>query len=446
MRRALALWAMLLVCAPAAHAADESGSERMDEIERRVGDLERRQQEGEESGEAEDYGPGLAQWARHVRIGGSADVGYFHGQEDSVLDDAEFQVWDARFFVDAELGREIRMGDHTLVRNAGFSFEWDLVRLGDLENRLGDLYAELQGLAGSPWLNLQVGRFQIPVGEAYLRYGKGYANKPFVSNAIGGPWFWDEGVKLYGGDPRGCLGYVASVSDGDTSFNADSDSDKQVTLKLLSDPLPWLHLSVSGARSGGLGNGDSPASGSLWLGEAWTRAFGSRSDVPSFVDGAPVADAPNVVNDTYLAGGDLVLHRPGWGSLWLGSGALWIDSRGGGLYDQTLHYWVAELVVEGALASPLLAPFYAGARANGLGTYDRDQGYLLDSRYADTLGYNMETLTAYTAVLGWKITRWLRIRAEYSHVDIDLVRGVPAAIRRLAQDADSGIVEIGVHF
>jgi hypothetical protein len=48
------------------------------------------------------------------------------------------------------------------------------------------------------WLNLEVGRFQIPYGENYLRFGRGRASDPFVALSASPPWFWDEGLKLWG--------------------------------------------------------------------------------------------------------------------------------------------------------------------------------------------------------------------------------------------------------
>ena len=42
---------------------------------------------------------------------------------------------------------------------------------------------------------------------------------------------------------------------------------------------------------------------------------------------------------------------------------------------------------------------YLALRANGLGTYNKDEGYLLDFRYGD-VGYNMRALDAYSVALG----------------------------------------------
>lgn len=87
-----------------------------------------------------------------------------------------------------------------------------------------------------------------------------------------------------------------------------------------------------------------------------------------------------------------------------------------------------------------------GVRGSGLGTYDADAGYLLDRRWAGTLGYNMKALTAYSAVLGWELNRHLRLRAEYTHNDVDLVRGVTPAIAASARKNDSFAVEFGASF
>ena len=87
-----------------------------------------------------------------------------------------------------------------------------------------------------------------------------------------------------------------------------------------------------------------------------------------------------------------MLTHPAGARLWLSYGSYEIDTAGSGLYDRRLHGWIAELVLEGRLASPELAPFYVAVRANGLGTYDDDRGYLLDVRYGGRLGYNVRAL------------------------------------------------------
>ena len=153
-------------------------------------------------------------------------------------------------------------------------------------------------MAGTSWLNLRPGRFHAPVGEAYYRYGREAGRDPFISNTLGGPWWWDEGVMVYGSSQEGVLGYIASISNGETPFGYDDGSGEQVTLKLWTQPLPWLYLSASGLHSGEIGRG----SGALWLGESWARPIGDDTDVPTFFDGAVQADAAGGYARTWLAG------------------------------------------------------------------------------------------------------------------------------------------------
>jgi hypothetical protein len=440
-RRLLACGAAALLGAPLVAAADEEVLlERIEQLELRIRDLEASQPP------APNSGSGGGGWTRHLRLGGSANAGYFGGQRDSLFDPDAFLIWDARVFLDAQLGEDVSVGERTLFRNVGFFFEWDLVRLGNLENRVGELYADFQGFLDSDALNFQLGRFQIPVGEAYLRYSQGYARQPFVSNAVGGPWWWDEGMRFYGSSSEHGFGYVSSISNGSTPFNEYAGDGTQVTLKLFYRPLPWLYVSASGLRTGQLGSSEAPANGALWLGESWARAFGANSAVANYQDGVEVLDGPNQLDQTWLAGGDVVLDFTDKARIWLAYGRYTIDSRGGSSYDRVLHYWIAEAVLRGAWLSRPLAPFYLGVRANALGTYDGDAGYLLDSRRSAQLGYNMESLTAYSAVLGWDLTSNLRLRAEYTIQDIDLVRGVSQAMADAARDADFFAIELGASF
>lgn len=449
MKRCCAGVVALWVAGSAAAADDAALLEKIQALEERVQQLESEQAAEVERVQSAAEKSRSADWTRRVRISGSADAGLFGGQPDSLLTPDGFKIWDSRTFLDASLGQDVRMGETLLFRDIGFSFEWNLVRLGELENDVGELYAEFQGVAGSDWANLQVGRFQIPLGEAYLEYSRGYASRWFVTNAFG-PWWWDEGIKAYGssggGEDYGKFGYVASVSDGDTPFNTETDGDKELTLKLFWDPTSWLHLSASAGRTGELGNDDTNASGAIWIGETWARPIGAGSDQDTFQHGAVIAPAGPIIHDTWLVGGDAIFDFADRLRLWLSYGNYEMNARGGGTYDRTLHYWLAELILRGAWLGEGLRPFYGGFRAQAIGTYDSDKGYVFDMNQNDRIGYNMESLTQYSGVLGWDITPWLRLRSEYTHQLIDLVQGVTQEIRANARDADYYSVELGVSF
>jgi hypothetical protein len=435
---------VLLLTASAA-GAEPVSREYIEALERRIQDLER-ERDDRLAQEAEREDADAADWTQRVRLSGSANAGYYGGDDESPFSESNFQVWDARFFLDADLGADVTLGEAIAVRTLGLTFEWNLVRLGEVTNDVGELYVDFQGVLDRPWLNAQVGRFYIPFGENYLRFGKGYRNNPFITNTVGGPWWWDEGVRIYGSLAEGLFGWVASVSDGETDFAEDGDRDPQGTLKLYGRPAPWLYLSASVLRSGGIGGGDVDAEGAPWLGEAWAHGFGDWTGVPNFDHGVPVPDGPDHLDDTWMAGVDTVLEHERFGRLWLAYGFYDIDSAGASLYDRSLQYWIAEWVLQGRAFSPEMTPFYLALRANGLGTYDDDEGYLLDVRRADDLGYNMESLEAYSIALGWHLNRHVTLRAEYTHQDVELVRGVPAELRRAAGASDYFGLEVGAAF
>jgi hypothetical protein len=455
----IAVFCALLVIAAPSEAVDVT-PERVEALEkrnavleqqnqdlaRRLDDLEAREQERERVESARqdaELGAGLADWARRIRVSGSANMGYYRG-DDSPFQDLSFQVWDARFFLDADLGRDVRIGELPIARNVGFTFEWNLVRLGEVQSdsgatQVGEIFVELQRLGDQPWLNAQVGRFQIPVGENYLRFSKGYKDNPFITNTVGGPWWWDEGVRVYGSDERRRFGYVASISDGDTPFASDSSREPQGTLKLWVEPTRWLHASVSGLFSG------ETRRGALWLGEIWATPIGAMSDLPTFQDGAIVPPAPGQIDTSSLLAADVILTHEKLGRLWLGGGRWGIDAADSG-YDRDLWYWIAEAILEGRALSPELAPFYLALRANGFGTYDDDAGYILDVRDADRFGYNAQLLHAYSIALGWRLTRWTTLRLEYTRRYVELVDGVPSQWTSDAGGQDQLGVELGVWF
>jgi hypothetical protein len=159
-----------------------------------------------------------------------------------------------------------------------------------------------------------------------------------------------------------------------------------------------------------------------------------------------VPPGPQRLHDTWLAAGDVILDFRDKLRLWFAYGFHEIDSDGGSFYDRELQYWIAELILRGAWVSETLRPYYLGLRANGLGTYDRDEGYVLDRRLRGSVGYNAESLTAYSAVLGWDVTRQVRLRLEYTYVDLELVRGVSPAIADEAGALHAFIAEVGVSF
>lgn len=381
-----------------------------------------------------------------VRVGGSASLAHQDGGVGSPFDESGASLWDARLFVDVDLSRDLSAGGQTLARDLGFTLEWDFVRVGMLMNRPGEVYADLRGMLDRDWLNLRVGRFQLPFGENYRLYSRGYATRPFVTNPLAAGWWWDEGVRIHGDFGEDRFGYVFAWSNGDGLFQPETNSDKATTLKLWARPLAGLELSVSGHHSGRLGSPAEEGESALWFGESWIRPCEDGTAVPVWSHGAIVPDGGGEFDGVSAVETDAIWHWGDRARLWLGHGGIAVEQHGDSSYDRRLRYWIAELVVHGGWIARSLAPLYAALRANGYGNYDRDEGYLLDFRWAPTAGYNMRSLESWSLGLGWHIGDRVVLRTEYSLVDVDLVRGVHGSMRRAVSDADTLALELGVRF
>jgi hypothetical protein len=109
---------------------------RFEEISERLLQLETSRSEAAQA---------LPDWLRRTRLSGSAELGYFDGQTKSLMEDSGFAVWDARLFVDSNLGSDVMLGERKIFRDVGLHFEWNLVRQGYEANDVGELYADLQG-------------------------------------------------------------------------------------------------------------------------------------------------------------------------------------------------------------------------------------------------------------------------------------------------------------
>jgi len=425
--------------------------EAVEKLEKRIDELESARASEpapSSSSSASVYGSGdrPGSWADRVRLSGSASLDYLSGQSYGLFKHGAMNVWDTRLFVDADLARDVKVGDATAFRDAGFTFEWNLARLGYLANNVGDVYVDFRNIADESLLNFQAGRFQIPFGENYLRFGRGIVNDPFVALSAPPPWFWDEGVKLWGTALEGKVGYAFSVTDGEGGFNGPGNGSQQLSLKLAADPTEWLHLSVSGLRTGVLGTNTSPAFAAVWLGEMIPAAFGSGSPVQSFQSGEPVGPGPNKLSNLTIVGADAIFKLAGT-RLWLSYGDARIDSAHSTFYDRSMIYWLAELVYHLNELSPRLGGTYVALRGSGMGTYSDSRGYLYDFRYGNTIGYNMSSFDQYALALGVPIGDHVLMKVQYAIQKIGLVHGITDPdIKEHADDNNFFGAEIGVHF
>ena len=202
-----------------------------------------------------------------VHIGGEGAVGLFHSQPQGQFPNAEFRVDEAKLFVEAPIWSEIYFFSEINV----FTREQ-----GGPNLQAGELYLDAENLSRL-WgkdrqLNLRVGRFDIPFGEEYL--SRDAIDNPLVSHSLMDLWGVDEGVELYGSFNQ--FSYVAAVQNGGHDSLRDYNGDKSVAVRLGLDPTSWLHLSVSGMRTGELDVQNDGVS-ELWIGPGLVYSLGSAN-------------------------------------------------------------------------------------------------------------------------------------------------------------------------
>ena len=197
-----------------------------------------------------------------VRLGGVMGVAFFDSGPDGAYGRGDFRLDDAKVFLDAAVSNNVFL--HT---------EMDLVtrETNDQNFHIGELYADIEGLA-SAWgddqlLNVRAGRMYIPFGEEYEV--RGVMDNPLISHSVSDIWGMDQGVEAFGQWTK--LSYAAAVQDGGISSLHSAHSNKSLASRIGYDPSGWLHLSVSGMRTGQLSTAD--ALSALWFGNYFFHAL-----------------------------------------------------------------------------------------------------------------------------------------------------------------------------
>jgi hypothetical protein len=200
-----------------------------------------------------------------VDITGEGGLAFFHSESKGTTPNAEFRIDEAKIFLEAPIWK-----------NVYFFTELNLTTREeeDLNLRVGELYLDFENVS-QLWdrermLNLRVGRFYIPFGEEYqYRFA---IDNPLISHSLSDIWGVDEGVEAYG--TLGRVQYVVAVQNGGDATSRDFNADKAVAGRVGYDPTKWLHLSVSGMRTGDLDAANDGIS-ALWFGNGWIRSIGS---------------------------------------------------------------------------------------------------------------------------------------------------------------------------
>ncbi len=202
-----------------------------------------------------------------INLSGEGGVAFFESGSDGQTPNSEFRVDEARLFLDAPVWNDVY-----------FYTELDLATHegNDLSLRYAELYLDFEDVS-QLWgrdrmLNIRAGRFYIPFGEEYQN--RFAIDNPLISHSLSDLWGEDNGVELYGS--LGRVSYAVAVQNGGSSASRDYTGDKSVTGRIGYDPANWLHLSVSGMRTGDLSAQQDVVS-AMWFGGGFFRSVGSSN-------------------------------------------------------------------------------------------------------------------------------------------------------------------------
>ncbi len=296
-----------------------------------------------------------------VSISGEGAVAFFKTGSEGMYPKGEFRLDEAKLFVEAPVWDDVY-----------FFSELNLMtrEASDLSLKLGETYLDVENLSklwnSDRTLNVRLGRMYTPYGEEYLsRYA---IDDPLISHSLSDLWAVDAGIELYGKWNK--LSYALAVQNGSPSGVGDFSSDKSVAGRVSLDPTRWLHLSVSGMRTGDLKLPDDYWS-SLWFANAWIVPLGSTNTTTYYAN---------------LVEGDLELRLPHGHLKAFGGFIRYDDDDSLASNRRDIYYYAVEAVHD------ISRKLYAGARfsqilvANGYPIVGNgDMGQYLYGPYTDNL-------------------------------------------------------------
>ena len=317
-----------------------------------------------------------------VNFSGEGGIGFFSSQEDGKYPNSEFRVNEARLFAEAPVWDDVY-----------FYGELDLAtpESDGINATVGELYIDFEDVS-KLWgcdgmLNVRAGNLYIPFGEEYLtRYA---IDNPLILNSLSDLWGVNPGVEIYGA--LGKFSYVAAVQNGGVNV-PDYNSDKSVTVRLGYDPTPWLHVSVSGMRTGNLDANNDYLS-ALWFGNGWFRSIGSTNTTEFHAD---------------LVEGDVIVRLPHGQLKAYGGCARYGDNDPGVNNSRNIYYYCVEGVQD------LTHKIYAAARFSEVFV---NNGYPIpaEGNFNDYF-YNELTSQIWRLQLGlgYRFSDRLVLKAEYA--------------------------------
>lgn len=320
-----------------------------------------------------------------IRLSGEAGLGIFDGSSDGEFPNTEFRVDEARLFLDAKV-----------IDDVYFFTELNLTTRESYDDpiEIGELYVDFENLSQyfgrEYWMSLRVGRFDIPFGEEYLT--RDAIDNPLILHSLADFWGIDEGAEIYGG--IGKFSYVLAVQNGGKPLLRDYTGDKAVIGRISYDPKNWLHLSVSGMRTGDLSvSGDETSE--LWFGNGFVRNISA---------GATRFHAE-------IFQGDVQFHSPRR-HLNLSGGMLQADDNAPGMDDFRRNYFYSVEAFQ-----KLTDKFFGAARFSQIFADDGMPivGNGMFGRYFYNLGNQTEMLWRLSVGVGYRVNRHLLLKTEYSY-------------------------------
>jgi len=231
----------------------------------------------------------------NVVISGEGAAGFLDTQSDGKYSKGTFLVDEARLFVDAPIWEDVYFYGQVDLQTREES---------DLGPYLGELYLQWENL-GKFWnrdemLNVRLGQFYTPFGEEYQH--RFAIDNTLIYHSLSDVWALDPGLELYGSWKP--LSYVVAVQNGSINTLNSLDGDKMVSGRLGYDPAPWLHLSVSGLRTGHLSVANDLISG-VWFGGGFFSPVGKPAATTVFQANMAEVDGQTKWKGGYLrlAGG-----------------------------------------------------------------------------------------------------------------------------------------------
>lgn len=330
-----------------------------------------------------------------LNISGEGSFAFMHSESKGRYPNSEFRVDEAKLFLESPIYSDVY-----------FFTELDLfVREQSEANlRIGEVYLDFENLSRF-WgqegqLTLRVGRFDIPFGEEYM--ARDAIDNPLITHSLSDIWGVDEGVEIYG--RIGKLQYAMAVQNGGNDALHDYDGDKAVVARLSYDPTRWLHLSVSGMRTGDL-HATNDKYSELWLGPGFMRSIGS-TNTTSF--------------EAQLVEGDAQVHWKGGHVKTAGGYIHYQDDDPLADNSRDIYYYYVEGVQN------ILPKLYAAARWSQMFV---DKGYPIAGnanagQYFFSRSAPLTTdLWLLSLGLGYRLSNQLIVKVEYSFEQGELANG-----------------------